>query len=332
MKKYFLVSILLGALPLSMFAQDDLYFVPKKKSTTQATDSRGMPKNTYYSGSNRSVDEYNRRGSSYEVISNDSVNDIIDFSAVQGVYPDSIGNNDFELTKKMQRFEDYNVSDNEAFWVGYQAGRYNSSWYWHSPWYYRSYAWYGGWYDPWYYGSWSWYDPWYWDYAYWYSPYYGIGYGYPYFGWRSYYGWNHPHYYYGGGSVGRHVAHHGNTGSIDLNRGRMNGRVYNSSGGYSGSTRLGASRTSSLRSQTVSGHRAYNRGSYSGSNNAGSSRSSYGTSRGSTFSGGSYGGGGGSFSGGSSGGSRGGSFSGGSSGGGGSRAGGGGGGHVGGRR
>ena len=31
MKKIFMISVLMGALPLSMVAQDDLYFVPKKK-------------------------------------------------------------------------------------------------------------------------------------------------------------------------------------------------------------------------------------------------------------------------------------------------------------
>lgn len=338
MKKFFLISILFGVMPLSMVAQtDDLYFVPKKKVKKATVENTVPEQETYYSGSNRTVEEYNRLESKYEVLDDDSTkSDIIDFSAEKGVYPDSLETEDYAITKKLQRFDDYDIADNVAFWAGYEKGR--KDYMWHSPWYYRTYGWYGGWYDPWYYGpgwyysgwyGWydSWYDPWFnpWYYG-WYSPWYYTWHS-PYYGWRDYYGWNYPYYYGGSVSVGRHIAHHGNTGSIDLNRGRMNGRFYNSGSGRSGSTRLGASRTSSLRSQTVAGHRAYDRSSYSRSSNTGTSRSSYGTSRGSTFSGGSYSGGGGSFGGGS----RGGSFS--SGGGGSTRAGGGGGGgHVGGRR
>ena len=67
MKKLLLISMLVGAMPLAMMAQDDdLYFVSKKKKATvveEAQDQFGMPKDTYYAGSNRSVDEYNRRSS-----------------------------------------------------------------------------------------------------------------------------------------------------------------------------------------------------------------------------------------------------------------------------
>ena len=59
-----LVSLMLGALPLTMMAQDDdMYFVPTKKSTPRVVTARPAP--TFYSGSSRSVDEYNRRGGSY---------------------------------------------------------------------------------------------------------------------------------------------------------------------------------------------------------------------------------------------------------------------------
>ena len=290
MKKFFLISILLGALPFSMMAQDDdLYFVPKKKSTTQKAETQKAQKDTYYVGSSRSVDEYNRRGSSYEVIGNDSVSDIIDFNAVQGVYPDSVVSEDYALTKKMARFDEYNISDNAAFWAGYNAGR--SDWDWHSPFYYGRM----GWYDPWFYGSYNygWYNPWYWDWAYWYNPlwsYYGWGYPYHY-GW---YGWYDP-WYYGGGVSGRHYAYrNGNTGTIN--------RYSSERGGYRGSTSLGGSRSSSLRSRTISGHTAYgNAGTRSSNNNSSYQRSassrsnnaSFGGSRSSSSSG-SFGGGGGS--------------------------------------
>ena len=56
MKKFILISVLAGVLPLSMMAQDDdLYFTPKKDAATNS-----YSKYDNYSGSNRNVDEYNR--------------------------------------------------------------------------------------------------------------------------------------------------------------------------------------------------------------------------------------------------------------------------------
>ena len=158
MKKLILNSLLIGALPLSMVAQDDdLYFVPKKKSAVEkVNDHYGLPRETYYSGSNRSVDDYNRRMSTYVPIDS-ALSDTIAFSGELGVYPDSL--DDYQLTRKMERFDDYSLSDNEAYWAGYHDGRYD--WMWHSPWYYRTYGlgWYS-WYDPWYYSGWyGFYDP-----------------------------------------------------------------------------------------------------------------------------------------------------------------------------
>ena len=156
MKKWILIT-LVTLLPLSLMAQDDdMYFVPTKKNVAQEKQSWGMPKDTYYSGSNRSVDEYNQRA----MYSADSIgNDIIDFSAVRGVYPDSAyrgasASNDYQYTKRLSRFDDYSPS--EIYWEGYRDGR------WSSPWYYSAYyPWYDVWYDP-------WYSPWYdWRYHYW---------------------------------------------------------------------------------------------------------------------------------------------------------------------
>ena len=83
MKKLLLISVLLGLLPLSMAAQvDDLYFVPKKKSTTKVTDRENQSRDVYYSGSDRSIDEYNRRVGHFDLIAQDStLNDTINFSA-----------------------------------------------------------------------------------------------------------------------------------------------------------------------------------------------------------------------------------------------------------
>jgi hypothetical protein len=268
MKKLILISLLIGALPLSMVAQDDdLYFVPKKKSNVEkVADKYGLPRETYYSGSNRSVDDYNRRMSKYEPIDSAS-SDIIDFDGKLGVYPDSL--EDFSLTKKMERFDDYSLSDNEAYWAGYQQAR--SDMLWHSPWYYRTYGWYN-WYDPWYYTSWhlGLYDPWYygpysWYYGGWYggwwdpwynSLYYGYYWGYP------YYGYNYAYYGVGGRNLRSYNDH---AGTINMRTGNMNGRVYSSAsaGGSrsNASSRLGAQRTNSLRERTVSNHTTYNRNS-----------------------------------------------------------------------
>ena len=268
MKKLVLISLLIGALPLSMVAQDDdLYFVPKKKSAAEKVIvNNGQPRETYYSGSNRSVDDYNRRLSTYVPIDSAS-SDIIDFNGELGVYPDSL--DDYKLTKKMERFDDYSLSDNEAYWAGYQQAR--SDMLWHSPWYYRTYGWYN-WYDPWYYTSWhlGLYDPWYygpysWYYGGWYggwwdpwynSLYYGYYWGYP------YYGYNYAYYGVGGRNLRSYNDH---AGTINMRTGNMNGRVYSSAsaGGSrsNASSRLGAQRTNSLRERTVSNHTTYNRNS-----------------------------------------------------------------------
>ncbi|MBQ6918265.1 MAG: hypothetical protein IJQ64_10790, partial [Prevotella sp.] len=296
MKKLLLISLFAGVLPLSMTAQvDDLYFVPKKKSVEKVTDHYGMPKDVYYSGSNRSIDEYNRRAiSHYELIGADSImNDTINFIAEKGVYPDSVATEDFALTKKMSRFDDYDVTDNAAFWAGYEAGRYD--WGWHSPWYYSRFGWYDYWYDPWYY---RWYDPYYYSwyggwygswYGSWYSPWHYSWYGYPWYN-LGYYGWvgSGGRYHYtptiGAGSIRRDGMTYGSrNSSIARNSSRMN-ELRNRT--VSGNSRNGG------RSRNSNGYRNnYNNSSFNGSRS--NSNSSFSGSRSSS--------GGGSFS---SGGSR----------------------------
>ena len=330
MKKWFLLTVLLGAVSLSAVAQDDdMYFVPSKKNVARDRASFGIPRDTYYSGSARSVDEYNRwsmGASHYEVLPVDT-GDIISFIGVEGVYPDSLG--DFQITQRLQRWDGYEP----AYWEGYSDGLRNSSW--HSPWYYSYYPWYDS----------YWYDPWYWNYGYygWYSPYY-------YWGWGGYY---YPYYYsyysplyYGGGGAPRAVntENHGRMiGSA--NSGLGSGRTHTYSAGTFGSSRtvgnFGGARGGTTSRSTGS---TVNRGGvYSNSNgNFGGARSSSSTSSTATrtrstisnnsstssYSGGNFGGSsGGSFSSGSSGsagggGGGGGSFGGGG-GGGGSRSGGG---------
>ena len=142
MKKLVLLSVLFGAMPITMMAQDDdLYFVPTKENVAKEAEKYGMPTDTYYVGSTRSTDEYNRRAWSRVAPIDSAGNDIIDFSAERGVYPDSAYKEvqDYKYTRRMSRFDDYNPS--VAYWEGYRDGR------WSSPWYYSGYY---SWYDPWY--------------------------------------------------------------------------------------------------------------------------------------------------------------------------------------
>jgi hypothetical protein len=256
MKKLILLT-LVSAFTLSMVAQDDdMYFVPTKENVAKEAKKYGMPQNTYYSGSNRSVDDYNRRAQfSYPA---DSVgNDIIDFSAVRGVYPDSAysqsaQNDDYTLTRRMSRFDDY--TPNEAYWAGYNAGR------WSSPWRTSWYSWYD--YDPWYWDSWYWHDPFY------YSSWYGWRYPFYYSTWYSprYYGYYRP--WYGGLRTYRVSTSSGRRTRYDS--GRTFGRSNNN------------------RTTTVNNNRTF--GTSSRSN---SSSPSFGSSSSRSSSGGSFGGGGG---------------------------------------
>ena len=208
--------MLIGAMPLAMMAQDDdLYFVPKKKKAQVEQVKETAPV----------VAPQPKAKSSYEVIDGDTTKlDVIDFTEGKGIYPDSLETEDYALTKNLVRFDDYDVSNNEAFWAGYRAGA--STWSWHSPWFYTRYGF--GWYDPWWYGSWygysslyTWYDPWYYG---WYDPYWS-SWGWNYYGYPGYYSsWYYPYryggyaYYYGGGGGRSHYyGRTGNAGTIHEN-------------------------------------------------------------------------------------------------------------------
>lgn len=306
MKKWILLSAFLGVSVLFAHAQDDdMYFVPTKANVAKAKANYGIPAETYYSGSSRSTDEYNRRGSSYQALPADSASDIITFAPVTGEYPDSVA--DFELTRKMQRWDDYEPS--ASYWEGYSDGR-RDSWGWHSPWYYTSY--YYPWYDSWRY---SWYDPWYYSWGSWYDPWYS--WHYPYYGWGGYYGWYRPYHYgyyggYYGGYSGYYGGYRGGKTVAGTRNHSINGR--SATGRTWGNT--GNARTSSSRSSST-GRSSGNRSAWSTGNSR--SSGSYTPSRSSSSSSGSY-------SGSSSRGSSGGGFS-----GGGSRSGSVGGGSIGGR-
>ena len=246
MKKWlFLTSVLV--LPLSMLAQDDdMYYVPTKEKVAKEKKSWGMPNDTYYSGSNRSVNEYNRAPSTVQQQSND----VIDFTGTPRNTPDASArfradNQDYQLTRQLERFEGY-TTPSEIYWDGYRDGQWSTSW---ASTYY---PWYDPWYDPWYYGG-------YWGWRYgWGRPgiYVGVSWGRP-WGWYSWhrpwgwghYGWHRPYYrHYGGRPVARPVGPRGtyNPGTRSQrigggNFGGHRGHSMNSGGGSFGGHRSGGS-------------------------------------------------------------------------------------------
>ena len=282
---------LAGSMPLASMAQDDVYFTPSKEAETPKVERQ-----TYYSGSKRGVDEYNRYGrlnSYYQKIGTDSLgNDVITFMPGNGMYRDSSlvdtayvypgsarfeGDDDYAYTRSMSRWDDF-----------------------YDPWFYDNfygpYRWYGSWYNPWYMGWYGgWYDPWYYTYAGWYNPWY-----YGYYGWgRPYYGWNYP--YWGGGFV---INNHGgmNSGGYTGQRTWTAGRTYGSSAKGNRSFGSYTSRSAGNRSfgSRSFGNRSFDNGSRSFNNNSFGSRYNGGFNGGSA---GSFGGGSGSFGGSRSGGS-----------------------------
>lgn len=293
MKKLLMLLVLAGAMPLASMAQDDVYFTPSKKVAPKEE------KQTYYCGSNRGVDEYNRYGrlnSYYQKIGSDSLgNDIITFMPGDGTYRDSSVADTAYVYPGSAKFDDgddYTYTRRMSRWDGF-----------YDPWFYDSfygpYGWYSSWYDPWYRGWYGgWYDPWYYGYAGWYSPYY---YGYYGWGWpyrHGWYGWNTP--YWGGGTIvvnngGRHSG--GYTGQRTWTAGRS----------YGTSTKGGNRSFGNLTSRSAGnrsfGSRSTNNGNFN--NNRSFGNNSFGTrSFGGSTGGGSFGGsiGGGSFGGGRSGG------------------------------
>lgn len=230
MKRSIIVILAVIALPFMASAQDDLYFTPSKAQLKAEKEKRAAARAAreaaqlerdsqpaeYYSGINKTDDEYNRRikttGNNIytvnekDIHSTDSIaSDIIEFTAEKGVYPsdhnvaDTVykyifvnDEDDYRYSRYMSRWDDF-------FWwhrgFGPWGGYYPLSWYagWYGPW--------GPWYDPWY-GPWydPWFDPWFvpWFYDPWFHHHY--------YGWyRPWGGWYGPVYYIGGGG-----GHHGN--------------------------------------------------------------------------------------------------------------------------
>lgn len=245
MKARTILWMLLAGLPIITFAQndDDMYFVPKKKSKTTevqtAQESNRVAAGShntvrrateeYYTGPLRDVDEYNRRGASYLTIVAEDDTILVDKNSLiqteDGKYilpaadPETLyGNDDEDYT--------YSIRLSRFHGIGYPYS-------WYDPWYYDSFY-----YDPWYYGyhGWGWYGGWHGYYGWynpWYNPWhYGWGWGWgP--GWSH--GWHHPHGSLAGGGTprrgfngGRGYAMTGSSSRGQATRNGVGGRMGNS--------------------------------------------------------------------------------------------------------
>lgn len=193
-----LLTMVLAIVPFaSSFAQDDVYFTPKKKkAVTQPSEVVDTPTNTpqtptdeeWYVGrsSHIDVDSYNRRYT--KVNTNDlQLPDSVYYMEPEDCY-------EYTPTSSLIRFHGY-----------------------YDPWYYSPLDWnyyygssYDWFYDPWYYGAWGRHG---WHYTYsWASPWYGY-----YHPW-SYYGWHNP--WYGYHAYHPHVTHRNSDGTYGYqNRG-----------------------------------------------------------------------------------------------------------------
>ena len=146
-RKYLLAVLIAAAMPLTSMAQDDdLYFNPKKEAKEKAerrallqrqyAEQRARRDSVYrlfWSGSDRSVDEYNRGGrifSHYENVGKDSLgNDIIQFHVGKGVAPDSIYDDAYFAQKYADRDEDFVRTREMSRWDGF-----------YDPWFYDYYG------------------------------------------------------------------------------------------------------------------------------------------------------------------------------------------------
>ena len=341
----------------SIFAQDDMYFTPKSKAVKDkekaeakaAEEKRAaeeearvlqlkkewLRKNrqhltetedgklVYHAGRDISDDEYNRRGkfaSTYAIVSDSVGNDIIEFTAGDGKYPDSLvayidtisgtvnikkkssdrydDDDDYYFSRLMNRFDGFYGS--RRMWL-----LYNDPWY--SHWAYDPFFWN----DPWYWNR-SWvYDPWYWNDPWYYGGYYGYYgryyYG-GYYGWTTYHPYIHHRYYYTpvalSGSGGTHHVRYGSHGrqaardyrSVSSNI-KTHDRQYGSSSrngdftGYRGNRSYSTSNNSNSARSNSSYSNSSSRSS-SPSRSYSSSSSSSSSSRSSSSGGGSRGGGG----------------------------------------
>lgn len=349
MKKSIITLLLASLLPIGASAQDDVYFVPTKTAKEKPVAKKKSSEvpyagKTYYSGINKTDDEYNRRVrkqlGAYTVndsivYSEDSVaSDIITFTTgsnalaeAENVKHDTVyvyvnDLDEYSYCRLLSRFDDF----------------YYNRWFfgpgWYSPWswHMRYFNWYDPWYDP-YYAGWGYYGPYYGNIWYdpWFDPWlYPFG---PYFGHYGYYGNYYGYIYRPGGWGGYrpstdlgHIAYrgshnhsynaHGAHGDGSRSRGFANRTISRGSANYQVANRngerttyfTGRSGAQGFRGNTVRNDNNRSYETYRPSSNSMRSTSSYSGGGGYTGGGGGFSGGGGGHSGGGSGSHSGGSF------------------------
>lgn len=318
MKKLVLFLILIGLFPLLSMAQvdDDLYFSPQEKNTNKIDKNEKI---VYYSGINKSDNEYNRRGYPYrkqvKFIGKDSNGKkVIQFDSDKGLFvSDTIYPNRSYQTN-------YLIDDDyDDFLYSNRIGQFDDFYGYYTPLRYR----YDNYYPSLYYYGYGLYDPWY-DYCGYYNPwyyrYYSLWFYYPYnFGYCYPYYYMFPRYAYYSGLTGttNHWSDSPRTyqNTYTYTQYRNNGNNYNNSrrtynqGQFGGTInndayyRYNNNQRKNYNDNTYNDYqRTYNQGSFGGSRSGGA----FGGSRGGGSFGGSRSGGnfGGSRNGGSFGGSR----------------------------
>lgn len=288
MKKNILALFLLGLISSGAYAQDDMYFMPKK---TEKVVKEVAPVEPYYEN-RMDVDDYNRRGffgnQGYALSSDTTANDVINFSTSDSL--DATGyagvgdeydegynpEDDYVYSRRMSRFDDF-------YWYDpWYYGWYGPYWY-GSPYWYAYSGWYSPWYDPWYYG---WYRPW--GYGWYYSWYRPVSYYRPYRGITGTSNHGRVSYGYTGSANKNFRGYRGTTNRLNNNRSYNNNRYNNSNKDYN---RFNGNRRNNFENRNTMSRPSYNNNSSFGGIRGGGSfgGGSFGGSRG--------GGGGGHFGG-----------------------------------
>lgn len=276
MKKNILALFLLGLISSGAYAQDDMYFMPKK---TEKVVKEVAPVEPYYEN-RMDVDDYNRRGffgnQGYALSSDTTANDVINFSTSDSL--DAAGyagvgdeydegynpEDDYVYSRRMSRFDDF-------YWYDpWYYGWYGPYWY-GSPYWYAYSGWYSPWYDPWYYG---WYRPW--GYGWYYSWYRPVSYYRPYRGITGTSNHGRVSYGYTGSANKNFRGYRGTTNRLNNNRSYNNNRYNNSNKDYN---RFNGNRRNNFENRNTMSRPSYN------------NNSSFGGIRGGgSFGGGSFGG------------------------------------------
>lgn len=203
-------------LPTIAFAQDDLYFTPtkeqvaadrKERAALKAVKEReSQARELYYSGLNKTDDEYNRRPSrrgNTPVSAQDNINAGND-SVASDIIHFSIGDGEYREAERVDTVYKYVVVDDDDYIFSRCLARFDDFYWWarmNYPFYSRPLSWYAGWVYPWY-DPWfdPWYDPWYHRFGPWYDPWCDPWYPGVYWGHYYYGGWHYrPTWIHGGG-------------------------------------------------------------------------------------------------------------------------------------